>query len=80
MRNYHGHLEIVQRYMNIGEFFENGEFRFIKAKIFRKPKIFLGWESPALAIVFDGISKFWVRIPPSRPEIQALKIIFFHQN
>ena len=65
--------------MKISEFSGNGEFRnkpkkfFIhKNKNFQKTKNFSGRESPALVILFDGISKFWVQIPPSRPEIQAL--------
>ena len=63
--------------MKMNAFFGNGELRFIKTKIFGKPRIFQGRGIfrgifPAFVILFDGNSKFWVQIMPFHPEIQAL--------
>ena len=57
-------------------FFVKGEFLFIKANISGKPRIFPWRESPAVAILFNEISKFWARIPPYRTEIQALELAY----
>ena len=73
VRNYHGQQEIVQRYTTISKFFGNKEFHFLKANISGKSKIFQGERDSFLVILFNRTSKFWVWIPPTCPEIQALK-------
>ena len=61
--------------MKIGNFFGNGELRFIRTKNFQKTKNFSGWVSPTFTILFDGISEFRVWISPSCPKIQALRAL-----
>ena len=55
------------------QFFWKWGVRFHKSKNFQKTKNLIGRASLALVILLSRISKFWVRIPPSRPEIEALE-------
>ena len=62
-----------------GQIFRKWGILFHKSKNFWKTENFSGWEFPALAILFERITKFWAQIPPFRPEIQAL-LFYFNAN